>query len=283
MSLFASSAPYGRQRGRALARQVDHVGGGQLHLGGQFVAGDPGRQLRVAGVLGEMQVVEPLQEVAGGQFRRFADRCRPLQIGDRLVRVEGGPLEHRRQEGRIPVIRPDLRHAPRIGDRHERRQILALGAQGVGHPAAHAGKAVQRVAGAHLVLGRPVRVALGRHRVDEAHLIGQFGQMRQQVGDHLAGLPARLEIPDRPDQVAAGSLKRHQPFGARQGRIVQLHQGGLTELIMPEAVDDDVRRQGMVRPGDPPGQRQPPFGIGRLGGQSERGTNSVNEPCATGF
>ena len=105
------------------------------------------------------------------------------------------------------MIRPHLRHAARIGNGDEGRQILVLRAQRVAHPRAHAGKAVERETGAHLVLGRAVRVRLGRHRVDEAQVVGQLRQVRQQIGDHLARLPARLEFPVRLHEVAVLALK----------------------------------------------------------------------------
>ena len=59
-----------------------------------------------------------------------------LQVGDRLVGVERGALKDGRQKAAAPVERADLRNAARIGDGHEGRQILVLGAQRVADPRA---------------------------------------------------------------------------------------------------------------------------------------------------
>jgi hypothetical protein len=41
-------------------------------------------------------------------------------------------------------------------------------------------------------------------------VVGQFGEVRQQVGNHLAGLAARLEFPVRLGQVPVLTLERDQ-------------------------------------------------------------------------
>ncbi len=125
--------------------------------------------------------------------------------------------------------RPVLRHAARVGDRHESRQVAAVAAEGVGRPGADAREAVEREAGRHLALGRPVGVALGRHRVDEAHLVGQFTEVRQEVARHRAALTPRLELPERLDEVPLLPLKRDQFLATGRGhrRVVEPHELGL--------------------------------------------------------
>ena len=119
-----------------------------------------------------------------------------------------------------------LRHAARIGDGHERRQVVAVAPKRVGRPRADAGEAVEREPGRHLALSRPVGVALGRHRVNEAHLVGQFAKLRQQVARHRAALAPRLELPERLDEVPLLSLECDQLFaaGGRHRRVVPLHE-----------------------------------------------------------
>ena len=56
----------------------------------------------------------------------------------------------------------------------------------------------------------PWVLLLAGHRVDEAHLVGQLAELRQQVAGHLAALAARLEVPGRLDQVALLALKGDQ-------------------------------------------------------------------------
>ena len=58
------------------------------------------------------------------------DRRGRAEVGDRLVGVEGGPLKDGRQEAAAPVGRPDLRHAARVGDGDERRQVVVLACRG---------------------------------------------------------------------------------------------------------------------------------------------------------
>jgi hypothetical protein len=107
--------------------------------------------------------------------------------------------------------------------RHEGRQVAALAAERVGHPRPDAREAVEREARRHLVLGRAVRVALGRHRVDEAHVVGHLAEHRQKVARHLAALAPRLELPLRLDEVALFTLERDELAAARHRhrRVVQ--------------------------------------------------------------
>ena len=201
----------------ALVAEVADLGGAELHPGGQLVAGDAGARVRVSpGCCARCRSLRQLQEIARGRVRLPREIAAGVaRLRDRLVGVEGRALKHGRQESRAPVVRPDLRHAARIGNGDERRQVLVLGAQGVAHPRAHAGKAIEGEAGAHLIFGRAVRVGLGRHRVDEAHVVRQVGQVRQQVGDHLAALAARPEFPQRLSEVAVLALEGDQLLAAR--------------------------------------------------------------------
>ncbi len=81
-------------------------------------------------------------------------------------------------------------------------------AEGIGRPAPIDGIAVEHEARAHLVLAGAVRVALGRHRADEAHLVDQLAQSRQQVRRGLAALTARAELVGAARQSGDGALER---------------------------------------------------------------------------
>ena len=48
----------------------------------------------------------------------------------------------------------------------------------------------------------PCVLRLAGQRVDEGDVVGQLRQMRDQIGDHLAGLAARAELVLRPGQIA---------------------------------------------------------------------------------
>ena len=142
-----------------------------------------------------MFIIEHAQKVAGGPVVAGRDLRWPLEVVDRPAGIEGGPLVNGRQEPVGPVGRPLLRVAPRVGDRHVGGQVLVLGSQGIADPRAGAGKPFEREARAHEHLARPVGIGLRRQRVNEAQVVGAFGQVRQQIGDILAGLAPRLEFP----------------------------------------------------------------------------------------
>ena len=183
--------------GRAgLAREVADLRGAELHPGGQLVGGDPRRELGVAGVAPQVVVVQQRGGSRGPRGRRARRQAGgAVEVGDRAVGVERGPLADGRQEPARPVRRPLLRAAARVGDRDERGQVLVRRPERVRRPGAEAGEALGGEPRAHEHLARPVRVRLRRHRVDEAHLVGQLRQVREQVGDHLARLAPRAGTP----------------------------------------------------------------------------------------
>jgi hypothetical protein len=113
-----------------------------------------------------------------------------------------------------------LRNTARIGDGHERRQILAFAAERIRHPTADPGETVQREPGAHLILRRTVRIRLGGHPVQKAHLVSQFSEIREQLADHLSRFASRLKFPQRSDQVPIRALEGDKLIVPRQGLVV---------------------------------------------------------------
>ena len=124
-----------------------------------------------------------------------------------------------RQEARTPVVRSILRDATRVEERDEGRQILIVGAQRVANPRPDTGEPIQCEARGEKILGRPVGVALAGERMDKGDVVGQFGEVRDEVRDHLAGLPARSERILRSGQVSGRSLERHSR-SARHGFVI---------------------------------------------------------------
>ena len=184
----------------------------ELHPRGQFVAGDARREFAVAGMLCEMPLIHLLQERAGGPIRRGRDADRH-EVPHGFLGTERRRLERGRQESGAPVVRAILRHAARIGDGDEGGQILVLAAERVGDPRAEAGKTVQHEAGREKVLGGAVRVGLAGERMDERDVVGQLREMRDHVGDHLAGLRRAGGT-----RTAAGQDFRPAPGTSRPGR-----------------------------------------------------------------
>jgi len=90
--------------------------GAELHARGQFVRGDTGTELRVLGVPGQVFVIEEFEQVSRRAVSCLGNPPRAGQVGYRLIGVEYRPLKDSRQEAVIPVGRPLLRHASRIGN-----------------------------------------------------------------------------------------------------------------------------------------------------------------------
>ena len=136
------------------------------------------------------------------------DARRRLKIRDWLVRVERCALEYGRKKSRRSNGSGPICGTPRgSGIATKAGKFWFSRPQRIADPSAGAGKTIQRESGAHLIFGRAVGVGLGGHRMDEAHFVRQLRQVRQHVRDHFAALPARLELPERLDQVAVLALK----------------------------------------------------------------------------
>jgi hypothetical protein len=116
-----------------------------------------------------------------------------LEVDHRFLglRPEGDALVVGRQESRGPIDRSAGRQSARVGQHHERRQILVLRTQSIAQPGSHAGESVERESAVHLEGRRSVVVALGEHRVDEAQIVDAPGQVRQQIA-HPGAAPTPL-------------------------------------------------------------------------------------------
>ena len=207
-----------------LAGQVGHLRDGELHAGGQFVAGNSRGQFGVAGKPLGVAFIEALEKTPRGAVAGGGHATGACQIANWICGVELGALESRRQESGRPVVHAVLGLTTRIGKGHISGQALVVAAQGVGHPSAHAGKSIQRVAGGHVILAGAVRVGLPLHGVDEAHLIGQIAEVWQQVRDHLAALTAGTELPRALVQCTLLALEGDELLGAGHGLTMATDQ-----------------------------------------------------------
>ena len=83
----------------------------------------------------------------------------------------------------------------------------------------------------HERVRRVVVDLLGRHRADDADLVGDPGDVREQVGDLLPRLPVLVELAGRPARLQHRVLELGEllPLGERLGErlAVQLLQLGL--------------------------------------------------------
>ena len=205
---------------RWLGGEIADRGHAELHAGGKLVTGNARRQFAVAGMLREMTRVHALQKRARGAIRSGRNAGRG-QMAHRILGTERRALKRCGKKARSPVVGTILRHAARIQDGNERRHLLILAPERVTHPRAEAREAIEHEAGGEEVLGGTVGVAFAGQRMNEGDVVGEFCEMRDQVGDHLAGLAARTEFILRPSEIARRALKRHRG-SARQRLVVPL-------------------------------------------------------------
>ena len=221
-------AVVGERAGR-LAVEIEHARNRELHPCREFIAADPRGQIAVAGIPLAVAGVELGQQVGRRVARRRRDsRGRP-QIAGWLSGAERRALEGGRQKPRAPVVGARLRPAARVGNRDERRQIFVVAAEGISDPCTEAGKAFERVAGGEKVFGLCVGAVLRRERMDEAHLVGELGEVWHQVGDHLAAVAPRPERPERLGELADRALERDRGCIRRLLTIVAIER----RLVVP--------------------------------------------------
>ena len=115
-----------------------------------------------------------------------------LDVVHRVARrVELHALEPAGQEAAVPLPRRDRLRRTRAGaarQHDEAGQVVALGAQAVDDPRAHAGPAGDRRARVHERVGRVVVDLLGLHRADDADVVGDAADVREEVADRLPRL-----------------------------------------------------------------------------------------------
>src|SRR5262249_47301056 len=117
-----------------------------------------------------------------------------IQIEYRLLaRAKDAWLIDRRKK-RIRVDRlSGFDRAARIGHHDVARKRLALRAQAVQHPGAHAGKARDDASGEQLILCRGMYECVGLARADDCQIVGACRGVRKQVRHPHATLAVLLE------------------------------------------------------------------------------------------
>ena len=167
-----------------------------------------------------MALIHPPEKGASRLVGGARNGFRARKVVDRLGGVEGRPLECRRQKTGSPAVDARLGRAARVGDGDVCREVVVLAAQRVTGPRSHAREPLQRVAGAHVVFARAVRVRLAGERVDEAQLVRHLPDVRNEIGDLFAALTVRPERPWAPVQASLFALKGDEAAGSRQGLAV---------------------------------------------------------------
>ena len=158
-------------------------------------------------------------------------------------------LEGGREESGPPVVRAVLRHTARIGNGDIGWQVAAHAAERVGGPGTKAGKTIQQRAGRKEILAGAMGVGFACEGMDEGDVVGQPGEVGNQVADPLAGIPMLAEPVLWPREISSGSLEGHRrttgkrfavpfdEFGFVIPRFELAHRTGAED-------DDDVFRLG---------------------------------------
>ncbi len=200
------------QNVRGLGGNVGDLGHGELHLRGEFVAGDARGEFAVAGETLKMMAVQRANEIARGGVGHRRQCGWTREIPQRFRRVEVRALKRRWEKTGAPEISRRLRSTTRVRNGDIRGERVVFAAEPVGGPCAHAGEAIEREARAHEVFAGAVRVRFAGERMDEAHLVGQRTELRNEIGNHFAALSARAELPRALVQISLPPLKGQQPL-----------------------------------------------------------------------
>ena len=182
-----------------LPAQVDQFGTGHLHAEGQFVVPDPGRQAAVVRAFVQVSLVPLLELAQDGLLVLPGDRTGRLQIFQgRSLGGKHGSLVDGRQEARSDH-RLAVAHVV-VGHHHVGRQVVGFAPQAVEHPGAHAGLSHQQGPRVDDGDGGTVDEGLVVAGADDREVVGEFRELRKQVGDFQPGLAVLPEYTSRPHQ-----------------------------------------------------------------------------------
>ena len=187
---------------RGLALEVEQLGDARLHLEGHLVLGHAGRDLRVDGLLGQLPVeaADLVDDLALGALAHafgVADVVDGLALG-----LELDALVFAGQDAAGPLTRGDRLQAGTTGGGQYdvARQVLRFRAQAVEQPGAHARASFDDGTRVEEGMGRVVVDLLGLHRADDAEVVGDRTDVREDVGELHARLAPLLEF----ERTAAG-------------------------------------------------------------------------------
>ena len=183
-----------------LLAQVDQFGTGHLHAECQFVVLDPSRQAAVVRAVGQVPLVPLLQLAQDGLLVFLSDQAGRLQIlQGRSLGGKHGALVDGRQEARSDH-RLAVAHVV-VGHHHVGRQVVGLAPQAIEHPGPHAGLSHQQGPRVDDGDGGTVDEGLVVAGADDREVVGEFRELRKQVGDFQSGLAVLLENTPRPHQL----------------------------------------------------------------------------------
>ncbi len=213
-----------------LAGDVGELGHARLHPVGEFVRVDACLDLRVA----HTRLAQAVQILQGVERLPPQLRVHAVGVGDEQHGVGAAPeldaLVDTREEARTPA-RLAAVGVVLAGNQHdERGEVLAVGSESVREPRPHARAANHLVPGVHEDLRRRVIELRRLHRLHDGDVVGDGGQVRQEVGDLLARLAVPAEVEWRAEDLGCaldeGEALALDDLG-RNVLPVVLAQGGL--------------------------------------------------------
>lgn len=199
---LARFGPVGFDRLGTFAGQVHQLGRARLHAICHFVGGDARGDFRILSVV-ETNLVEVVDRFDELFLTTLVDARWIGEIQNRFgPRPKGNSLVGRRQKTAGPKRRTAPRAAgPRL-HHHKPRQVLRLAADAIRHPRPHAGAPHElRRTGVDEELGRTVVEDAGLHALNEADVVGDRLQMRQEFADFVSRLAAADELSLRPQKL----------------------------------------------------------------------------------
>ena len=181
-----------------LILDIDRFGRFGLHAEGELVTGDAGFELALAGPLGGMCLVEPLEQVqllpllgVRDALRRSEEANRLRPTCQRRSLIAGG------HESGGPVSRAVDDLAGVVLHHHERGQVLVLRPQAVADPGPQRRPAADGAAGVHLADAAGMVQAVGPAGADDAQVVRTGRRLRQPVGNPQAPLAVLLPLAGR--------------------------------------------------------------------------------------
>lgn len=196
--------------GVGLAFEVEKLGNRGLHPEGGFVIKNGRFDLLLAGEPGLRGSVEISHEPQFA-FLKFGIRLGRFDIGHGgIPGVEDRALISGGKVSGIKIVEPARRDETSVED-DESGKVLVFGTEAIADPGPHAGTSLEARSGVEEVVRRGVFGKLGGHRFDEGEVVGDLGNMGEEVADPGSRLAVLFELPGRlhdlADVVKLGGLK----------------------------------------------------------------------------
>ena len=177
---------------------VEGLLGRQLHAAGKFVALDARLQVGLARMVGRVFGVQRAEEFHLAFLRLALERGGRVEVEDvRRGGADERALVDRRQPAVSPMLVGEGRQAVRMTHHDVGRQVLGLAAEGVGRPGAHGrvtGRDASRLHGEHRL---QVVIHARLHRADQADVVGDRAEPRQEFAEFQPALAVAGEFPER--------------------------------------------------------------------------------------